>query len=418
MYKTENTVMKQTLTRLGYENLRPQQADPINSLLHGNDTFVSMSTGSGKSLIFQAPAIIQSNRLSLNFSPLKALQRDQVEQLQQKGIRAFLLNSDLSKTELNDVMQKAVLQGGLLYLAPEQLQNEKVKQTLMTANIAVIAIDEAHILAQTQDDFRKAYAGIGVFITGLPKRPPILAMTATATPEDRKTIMNSLGMKEANVFTYPVRRENLRLYIKLVEAEDIRNKRESLLMHRFHAVEQELQAWNGKGSCIIYCPTVRMVNQLFDWLRACDDRIGKYHGQMKHQKRKAAYEKFMLGKRPVMVATNAFGLGINKSDVRLLIHAGLPLSLDGYVQETGRAGRDGKKSRCVLFYANSDFADNERILRQGNEEVTHQKLRRLRALQDLVKSNKCLWKEIEKYFGQKKTEACGHCCNCKWKGVK
>ncbi len=231
-------------------------------------------------------------------------------------------------------------------------------------------------------------------------------------------IAESLNMLPPKTFTFPIRRENLSLSVKLVEAKSVHNKRESLYNNRFHSVEQELQAWNGKGSCIIYCPTVKMVKQLFKWLRARNYKIGKYHGKMKREERETAYEKFMSGKCPIIVATNAFGLGIDKPDVRLLIHAGLPLSMDGYVQEIGRAGRDGKRSRCVLFYANSDFTDNERILRRGNEEVVYQKLKRLRALQDLVKSNKCIWQGIERYFGQKKTKKCGHCCNCRWKEAR
>ncbi len=400
---------------LGFSDLRPQQVEPVESAAQGNDTFVNLPTGSGKSAIFQLPAASYGpGGLSLNISPLKALQEDQVKKLRKKGIPVYLLNSDLSQAKRKKVLGKAVTQGGLLYLAPEQLRNKEVRQTLLTADIALIAVDEAHILAHTQDDFRTAYGEIGDFIAGLPMRPTILAMTATCTRADRKVIVDSLGMKDVNKFIAPMRRDNLGLSVKLITTTA--NKREELEINRFNAVERELAAWDDKGSAIVYCPTVKMVKKLYRWLKARDYRVGIYHGKMKRKKRKKEQRRFMSGKHSVMVATNAFGLGIDKPDVRLIIHAGLPLSLDGYVQEIGRAGRDGKKSRCVLFYSKSDFSVNERILKHSSSaETKYLKLRRLQALCELLKSHKCLWHEMEKYFGQKPKENCGKCCNCQRK---
>lgn len=180
------------MNKLGFTDLRPQQVGPVESVAQGYDTFVSLSTGGGKSAIVQLPAASYGpGVLSLNISPLKALQEDQVENLNKKGIKAYLINSDLSKAERKEVLNKAVTQGGLLYLAPEQLRNEQVREALMAADIALVAVDEAHILAHTQDDFRTAYGEIGEFIEHLPMRPTILAMTATATRADRKVIEKS-----------------------------------------------------------------------------------------------------------------------------------------------------------------------------------------------------------------------------------
>lgn len=295
----------------------------------------------------------------------------------------------------------------ILYSTPEQLQNPEVAEALRQADIARIAIDEAHMLPQVKDDFRKAYGEIGAFIETLPKRPQILALTATATPDDVKRTRKSLGMSEnTKVFRSPMRRDNLHLTIKQVKSD----KSDTI---RFQAVERALSQWNRKGAVIVFCPTVKMVKRLHKWLKARDYPVGKYHGKMKQTKRKRAQDAFMSGEKPIMVATNAFGLGIDKPDVRMVIHAGLPLSLDGFVQEIGRAGRDGKKSHCILIYAKSDFERNKSIISQcGGKKAVRRKLKRLYALQKLIDSSDCLWREIEHYFGDKRQKRCGKCCNC------
>ena len=308
--------------------------------------------------------------------------------------------------------------GGLLYLAPEQLQNMAVADALRTANLTRIAVDEAHTLPQAKDDFRKAYGKVGSFIHSLPHRPQVIALTATATRNDVSLIRKSLGIPNAERFRTPLRRDNLHLCIKNIDNSKIRKgkRKPSTENVLFQSVERELSKWDEDGAVIIYCPTVKLVKRLCKWLKTRDYPVGKYHGKMKRAKRKAAQQAFMRGKKPIMVATNAFGLGIDKPDVRLVIHAGLPLSMDGYVQEIGRAGRDGKKSRCVLFYAKPDFDRNRRILsRSGGRKAVARRLKRLHALHDLVDSKKCLWRVIEKYFGEKPQKKCRKCCRCKSK---
>lgn len=405
------------LEKLGIQNLRPQQEAPMGAILSGRDVIVKMPTGGGKSILFQAPAQTDSaSALTLVISPLRALQDDQVSGLKKRGIRAARLNSDLTPAQHAAVLTDFCAHGGLLYLAPEQLQNPRVADQLCSANVVRIAVDEAHILAQAKDDFRKAYGGIGSFIQTIPHRPQLLALTATATRHDTREIITALGMREPAVFDFPIRRDNLRLSVKRVEVPGKKGRKRSLETLRFQAVERVLRGWNGKGSAIIYCPTVKMVRQLSKWLKARGYSVGKYHGKMRREKREKMQAAFMSGSRPVMVATNAFGLGIDKADVRLIIHAGLPLSMDGYVQEIGRAGRDGEKSRCVLIYAKKDISTAERLLRQtGGKKVVRRKLQRLHALCSLLESKKCLWRGIEKYFGQKKLEPCGHCSHCRRK---
>ena len=279
-------------------------------------------------------------------------------------------------------------------------------------------MDEAHILPQAKDDFRKAYGKVGSFIHSLPHRPQVIALTATATRNDVSLIRKSLGIPNAERFRTPLRRDNLHLCIKNIDNSKIHKgkRKPSTENVLFQSVERELSKWDEDGAVIIYCPTVKLVKRLCKWLKARDYPVGKYHGKMKHAKRKAAQQAFMRGKKPIMVATNAFGLGIDKPDVRLVIHAGLPLSMDGYVQEIGRAGRDGKKSRCVLFFTKADFERNKRILsHSGGNKAIRRKLKRLNALHGLVDSKKCLWRVIEKYFGEKPQKKCEKCCRCRLK---
>ena len=407
------------MKKLGVANLRPQQEAPMEAILDGKDVIVLMPTSGGKSLLYQLPAVIEPGNLTLVISPLKALQLDQVDALRSKGIRAAVLNSDLSAAEHRDVLEDMTEHGGLLYLAPEQLRSPAVAEALQSCPILTrIAVDEAHILPQAKDDFRKAYGKVGSFIHSLPHRPQVIALTATATRNDVSLIRKSLGIPNAERFRTPLRRDNLHLCIKNIDNSKIHKgkRKPSTENVLFQSVERELSKWDEDGAVIIYCPTVKLVKRLCKWLKARDYPVGKYHGKMKHAKRKAAQQAFMRGKKPIMVATNAFGLGIDKPDVRLVIHAGLPLSMDGYVQEIGRAGRDGKKSRCVLFFTKADFERNKRILsHSGGNKAIRRKLKRLNALHGLVDSKKCLWRVIEKYFGEKPQKKCEKCCRCRLK---
>lgn len=418
---TINEHLTEELKKLGIANLRLQQEAPMEAILNNEDVIVLMPTSGGKSLLYQLPAVMEHGSLTLVISPLKALQLDQVDALRSKGIRAAVLNSDLSAAEHRDVLEDMTEHGGLLYLAPEQLRSPAVAEALQSCPILTrIAVDEAHILPQAKDDFRKAYGKIGSFIDSLSLHPQVIALTATATRKDVARIRKSLDIDNASLFRTPLRRDNLHLCINHIDNSKIRKgkRKPSTENVLFQSVERELSKWDEDGAVIIYCPTVKLVKRLCKWLKARDYPVGKYHGKMKHAKRKAAQQAFMRGKKPIMVATNAFGLGIDKPDVRLVIHAGLPLSMDGYVQEIGRAGRDGKKSRCVLFFTKADFERNKRILsHSGGNKAIRRKLKRLNALRGLVDSKECLWCVIEKYFGEKPQKRCHKCCRCRQKSV-
>lgn len=261
---TINEHLTEALKKLGIANLRPQQEAPTEAILDGKDIIVLMPTSGGKSLLYQLPAVMEPGNLTLVISPLKALQLDQVDALRSKGIRAAVLNSDLSTAEHSSVLEDMTRRGGLLYLAPEQLQNMAVADALRTANLTRIAIDEAHTLPQAKDDFRKAYGKVGSFIDSLSLHPQVIALTATATRNDVARIRKSLGIPNAERFRTPLRRDNLHLCIKHIGNSKIRKgkRKPSTENVLFQSVERELSKWDEDGAVIIYCPTVKLVKRL------------------------------------------------------------------------------------------------------------------------------------------------------------
>ena len=412
MFLHSTAVTTGILKDLGVDNLYDWQKEVLHEIYRGGDIFLQQATGGGKSLVYQLPAAAEAGRaLTIVISPLKALQADQVAKLKKCGIRAVAINGDLSDAERRKVIAD-LPNTALLYLAPEQLWADDLRGALCQCHIERVVLDEAHILPQVELSFRKAYAAIGEFLSSLPVRPQIIACSATTTRRERKRIIQSLGMIEPVFFIYPMRRDNVHIEVKKIEclAKGCGADLESIM---FHNVERELHRWNEEGAVIIYCPTVRRVKKLCKWLNGRDWATIRYTGKMSPQKRMQGQTAFLSGTAQIVVATNAFGLGIDKSDVRLVIHAGLPLTLSGYVQEIGRVGRDGKKGRCVLFYTGGDIKQNERILKKaGNEKAQKWGLRGLYALQKVLKSNKCIWHEVERYYGQKKGKRCGHCSHC------
>ena len=416
MYLYKKQAQSDVLAQMKIGHLRDWQVEPLRAIQQGRDVFVSMSTGGGKSLLYQLPAAMEEGRgLTIVISPLRSLQMDQVAALGKKSISAVCVNSDLSGSERRKILAD-LSQDALLYVAPEQLASRDLIKALETCHVERVVVDEAHILPLMELDFRLAYGQIGTFIRMLSERPQIMACTATATAKDRRRIIQALGMRDAAVFVFPVRRDNLRLSIKKVDVKRGAHKKARLEHRLLCAVERQLEKWNGDGAVIIYAPTVKRVKRIYRWLKGRGWPVARYTGKQSQKKRRKAQMAFQGGKKPIMVATNAFGLGIDKADVRLIIHAGLPLSMDGYVQEIGRAGRDGKKSNCVLLYTAADVALNEKLLRQSeNDDAVHRKLDGLYALKGLVESDKCIWKCIERYFGEKPDKKCGKCSHCKVK---
>ncbi len=286
---------------------------------------------------------------------------------------------------------------------------------MLEAEIGTVVVDEAHT---SVNSFRKAYGQLRKFTDKLKQRPVIAAFTATASKKDRKAIIKKLGMREPEIFVNSIRRSNLCLHIKRVDIS-CKDKQKKIRQAKQRLVKDTLGEWNGSGSVIIYCPTVKEVNRLHKWLKSQKLKVGKYHGKQDDKKRAAALADFLSGEVKIMVATNAFGLGIDKPDVRLIIHAGLPLTIDGYVQEIGRAGRDGKDADCVLIYSPSDVSANKTVLTHGaKKKHSAAALKRLDALKGIIQSDSCLWKGIEKSFSEKPGKRCGKCCKCLQKKYK
>lgn len=265
MIKNNEEVREEGMHRLNIASLRSHQEAPVEAILNHHDVIVLMPTSGGKSLLYQLPAVMDGEgKLTLVVSPLKALQVDQVKALCEKGIRTAVLNSDLSPSEHCAVLIDMTLHGSLLYLAPEQLQNPAVIEALRTARLSRIAVDEAHVLSQAKDDFRKAYGKIGKFIQMFPQRLQVLALTATATRKDVSRIRKSLGIPDADLFRTPMRRNNLHLSIKRLDNGKSGKGKRKLFLETvlFHAVERALERWDNNGVAIVYCPTVRRVRKL------------------------------------------------------------------------------------------------------------------------------------------------------------
>lgn len=386
--------------RLGVTHLREEQEYCLGPILKGCDVLVRLRTGGGKSLLYQLPALLDApGELTLVFSPLLALQHDQVHALRKKGIRAALLNSNLGKSRHAETLRDFTQNGGLLYLAPEQLRREDVRTALTDARVRRIVVDEAHILPQVDNGFRKAYAEIGPFIDSLSEPPQILAFTATATPSDMKYIAKSLHMTDHKRLLFPVKRSNIKLYVKKFDVKGngrVKSRKQNI---RLAMLDDVLKKYRKKGATIVYCPTVGDVKRTARWLRSRGYRAKIYHGRLSKKKRKCVHEYFLKEKRPIVVATNAFGLGIDRPDVRLVVHAGLPLGIDSYTQEIGRAGRDGKKARAVLLYTPTDANQATQILYKNNDpHATARAVKRLEALKKAVRKPDKLWHRIDQFF--------------------
>lgn len=398
---TYNYNVYAAMHQLGVTQLRTEQSKVLSCILQNRDVLVRLCTGGSKSLLFQLPALLdEPGQLTLVFSPLLALQHDQVQSLQKKDISAALLNSELRKGCHAETLHSFAQKGGLLYLTPEQLRREDVRTALSTARVRRVVVDEAHILPQVDSGFRKAYAEIGPFIDSLPERPQILALTATATRSDFSYIARSLHMVEPKYFLFSVKRSNIELEVKRfdIKGNDRATSRKRNI--RLALLDDVLKKYRKKGATIVYCPTVGDVKRTTKWLRSRGYLAKAYHGKLSKKKRKRVHKYFLQRKRPIVVATNAFGLGIDRPDVRLVVHAGLPLGIDAYAQEIGRAGRDGKKARAVLLYTPTDFADASRIIRQNNDDKTdYRGEKRLDALKKVIAEPKKAWKGIAKYFG-------------------
>ncbi|MFC2643571.1 MAG: DNA helicase RecQ [Veillonella parvula] len=399
---TKQQALRMLETYFGYTSFRPAQEAPIASLLRNEDVIGIMPTGAGKSICFQIPALCKAG-LTIVFSPLISLMKDQVDGLLVQNIPAALINSTLTQSEFNKTMYE-VRSGKikLLYIAPERLSSNFFCNVLRALPIAQVIVDEAHCISEWGHDFRPSYRLIGEWLNSLPKRPIVGAFTATATKYVENDIKNLLGLDKANVYVTGFDRPNLSFSV-------IRTPKR--MDYVVHYVRQHV---NENG--IIYCATRKDVDRVYENLTRVGIKAGHYHGGLNDEVRREMQNAYADDKLQVMVATNAFGMGIDKSNVRYVLHYQMPRNMESYYQEAGRAGRDGAPAECILLYSGQDVQVHKYLIEQSIETPERQnvELRKLQSMIDYCFCSNCLRKYMLNYFGESTVwTTCDNCSSCK-----
>ena len=384
----------------GYNSFRKGQYEIISNILRRRDSFCILPTGAGKSICYQIPALM-FNGITIVISPLISLMKDQVDNLNSNGISARYINST-QKLEVSDEILELCKKGEvkLLYIAPEKLENEFFKRKLRLLNISQIAIDEAHCVSMWGHDFRKSYGLIAEFIDSLRIRPVVTAFTATATEVVRKDVINLLKLRNPYIYIGSFDRENLE--IKLYIEED-----------KLELVKDIIREREGEAG-IIYCATRKEVDGLYYYLKDLGYDVLKYHGGLKDSEKEFYQDEFLNENSNVMIATNAFGMGIDKSNIRYIIHFTIPKNIEGYYQEIGRAGRDGLSAKCYLFFNRADIRTLEYLIyttvQLNRKEI---EIKKLQQMIDFCETKECLRAFILRYFGEQNIrEYCTNCSNC------
>jgi ATP-dependent DNA helicase RecQ len=386
--KSSLSVLRQTF-RL--RRLRPGQQEVIDSVLARRDTLAIMPSGAGKSLCYQLPAL-QMRGTTVVVSPLIALMKDQSDKLQKRGLDAAKVNSAVSARELREAMRLIrESKADFIFTTPEQLENREFLEKLKTNPIDLFVVDEAHCITQWGHDFRPAYSGLGAALRALGD-PPLLALTATATPDVIEDIGRQLGRPRMRVLNAGVYRPNL--FFEVVQTTNEAEKKQAML-----------DVVRSGGAGIVYCATVKAANAVHAWLAKQGEKAELYHGRLAARERTRRQDAFMSGSARTMVATNAFGMGIDRPDIRYVLHYQLPGSLEAYYQEAGRAGRDGKEARCTLLYDHADRKVQLYFARRRSKVET---------LAMYARSTQCRWKMILEYFDEPVESGgeCGACDNC------
>lgn len=395
-------------TYFGYSSFRDGQEELIDSILEGNDVFGIMPTGAGKSICYQVPALMFDG-ITLVISPLISLMKDQVAALNQAGIYAAYLNSSLTQGQYFKALDYARKgKYKIIYVAPERLLTESFLEFAIHANFSFVSVDEAHCVSQWGQDFRPGYLKIEEFLRRLPKRPIVGAFTATATREVQQDVVRLLQLSNPKVITTGFDRKNLSFFV--LHAKD--KKTALMRILRTHYGE----------SGIIYCITRKLVEEVYEMLAERGLEVSRYHAGMMDDERRRSQEEFTSDRTQLMVATNAFGMGIDKPDVRFVIHYNMPKNMESYYQEAGRAGRDGEKAECYLLYSSQDVHINQFFIENSrdNEELDEETLasviekdrERLKKMVFYCHTKFCYRKYMLNYFGEKAEQYCGSCGNC------
>ena len=395
-----NTAKQLLKKYFGYDDFRPGQSEIISHILNKEDCLGIMPTGAGKSICYQIPALVFEGT-TIVISPLISLMKDQVDSLIQSGISATYINSSLTSQEYLQVMENAKLgMYKIIYVAPERLESDNFVNLLNNINISMFAIDEAHCVSQWGHDFRPSYTEIANFILNLKKRPIVVAFTATATELVKNDIINLLKLSNPYTLTTGFDRKNL--YFGVETPVD---KKEFILDYLKSHKDM---------SGIIYCLSRKNVDKLYDELLKEGYSVSKYHAGMSDSLRESNQNNFVFDKTSIMIATNAFGMGIDKSNIRYVIHYNMPKDLESYYQEAGRAGRDGANAECILLFNRSDIVSNKFLIEQsGSNGIKIVEYQKLNDMVDYCNTDKCLRKYILEYFGEKTDyDNCNNCSNC------
>ena len=392
----------------GYDSFRDGQEEIIDNILSGEDVLAIMPTGAGKSLCFQLPALI-FNSTTIVISPLISLMKDQILSLRQNGISAETINSSLDKNALKrayDFVRSGKCR--LLYISPERLSTPEFLSLVDEIKIDFVCIDEAHCVSHWGQDFRSSYLEIKDFISSLAERPVVASFTATATDIVRADIIKYIGLNNPKITVTGFDRKNL--YFEVKKPDD-----------KFTELRKQLDSHLGK-SAIVYCSTRKTVNEVSEKLNSLGYSSSRYHAGLTPDERRNNQELFIDNKVSVMVATNAFGMGIDKSDVSLVVHYNMPSDIESYYQEAGRAGRDGNNADCVLLYSYQDVkiqeflinnsSDNENLTEKETEQYKKRRMSMLRCMQAYCTSSECLRNTILLYFGEQKHDDCKNCSAC------
>lgn len=384
----------------GYNKFREGQIEIIFSILSKRDVFCIMPTGAGKSLCYQIPALMMEG-ITIVISPLISLMKDQVDNLREIGISANFINST-QDTKVIDKIIEDISMGlyKIIYIAPERLENNNFINKFKNINISQVSIDEAHCVSEWGHDFRKSYRHIKPFVNSLKERPIVSSFTATATEEVRKDTRKLLGLKDPYIFTGDINRENLS--INILKEEDKIDKIKDIIRE------------NSDESGIVYCLSRKETEELYHYLREYGFNVSMYHGGLTDKEKERYQEDFLFERTDIMIATNAFGMGIDKSNIRFIIHCTIPKSLESYYQEIGRGGRDGEYCNCYLLYNRNDIKRVEFLLNKSSSINRREiSLRKLQSIIEFCEHTGCYRNSLLKYFHENfNKNYCGNCSNC------
>lgn len=384
----------------GYDDFRSGQTEVIEHILKGTDVLAIMPTGAGKSICYQIPALMFDG-VTLVISPLISLMKDQVDTLCETGIKAVFINSSLSLKELRNVVANAkVGRYKLIYVAPERLETDSFLELIQSINVSMVAVDEAHCVSQWGHDFRPSYREIAKMLGKFAKRPVLAAFTATATPMVKDDIIKMLELNRPFSLTTGFDRENL--YFEILKP-----------VNKFDQLLTNLSNIKGKSG-IVYASTRKTVESICEKLNKKGYLATRYHAGLSENEKSKNQEDFIRDRVPIMISTNAFGMGIDKSNISFVIHYNMPKNMESYYQEAGRAGRDGERAECIMYYSAADIITNKLFIENGNEDSDktgeYQKLNEIVAY---CNTDKCLRAYILDYFGEKDTkDHCDNCGNC------